>query len=145
MSRNVRTMACPPAAVFRVLENGWLYAGWVTGASRIREVDAAWPAPGSKIHHSVGVWPALLNDESESLEWEPGRRLVLRARGWPAGEAHVRIEVEEHPDGCRVQIDEFAAKGPARFLPKAIADTALYVRNIETLHRLALLAEGGAP
>lgn len=145
MSRNVRTMACPPAAVFRVLENGWLYAGWVTGASRIRDVDAAWPAPGSRIHHSVGVWPALINDETESMEWESGRLLVLRARGWPAGEAHVRIEVREQDDGCLVQIDERAVKGPARLLPRAITDTALYWRNIETLHRLALLAEGGAP
>lgn len=145
MARNVRTMACTPGAVFRVLENGWLYAGWVTGASRIRDVDAAWPTPGTKIHHSVGVWPALLNDESESLEWEPDRRFVLRARGWPAGEAQVRIEVDEHPDGCRVQIDEYAVKGPARLVPAAIADTALYVRNVETLRRLAFLAEGGAP
>jgi uncharacterized protein YndB with AHSA1/START domain len=32
--------------VWAVLSDGWLYAGWVVGASRIREVDPRWPAVG---------------------------------------------------------------------------------------------------
>jgi hypothetical protein len=41
MSRNVRASACSPQAVFEVLADGWLYPGWVVGASRMRAVDAA--------------------------------------------------------------------------------------------------------
>ncbi|WP_324188972.1 SRPBCC family protein [Nocardia farcinica] len=39
---------------FAVLSDGWLYAGWVVGASHIRDVDPDWPGVGSRIHHSVG-------------------------------------------------------------------------------------------
>ena len=79
VSRNVRAMKCSPDAVFEVLADGWLYPGWVVGASRMRDVDAAWPAPGSELHHSVGVWPALIDDDTVSLEWNPPRRAVVRA------------------------------------------------------------------
>lgn len=145
MSRNVRAMKCPPSAVFRVLANGWLYAGWVTGASRIRDVDEAWPEDGSRIHHSFGVWPLLLNDETVSLTWDPPHRAVLRARGWPAGEAQVEIQVRERGDGCLVRIDEYPVKGPATLVPSFVMDAVLRWRNTETLRRLAYLAEGGAP
>ncbi len=53
-----RHVKVSPADVFSVLADGWLYSGWVVGASRIRAVDEQWPAVGSKIHHSVGSWPA---------------------------------------------------------------------------------------
>ena len=46
------------ARVFAVLSNGWLYPSWVVGASRIRAVEAAWPAEGAKIHHSFGIYPS---------------------------------------------------------------------------------------
>ena len=51
-----------PADVFAVLADGWLYPSWVVGASRVRGVDGTWPQPGSRIHHSVGVWPLLIDD-----------------------------------------------------------------------------------
>jgi hypothetical protein len=40
--------------VMAVLIDGWTYAEWVVGASRIRDVDKDFPAPGARIHHSVG-------------------------------------------------------------------------------------------
>ena len=46
MSRNVRTLAAPPAAVWNVLSDGWLFPVWVVGASRMREVDDHWPPSG---------------------------------------------------------------------------------------------------
>ena len=92
MSTKYRRCRCSPEDVARVLGNGWLYASWVVGASRMRSVDDEWPAPGSKLHHSVGTWPLVLNDSTEVLEWKPGERMVLRARGWPIGVAQVTIE-----------------------------------------------------
>lgn len=55
-----------------MLADGWLYPSWVVGASRMREVDVKWPASRSRIHHSVGVWPALIDDHTKVLESIPG-------------------------------------------------------------------------
>ena len=71
MATNELEADCSPAAVFAVLADGWLYPTWVVGASRMRDVDDRWPEPGSRLHHSVGAWPALLDDITESLEWQP--------------------------------------------------------------------------
>lgn len=142
MARNWRNFDCPAEAVFEVLSDGWLYPSWVVGASRMRRVDTSWPAVGSKLHHSVGTWPLLLNDSTSVHEWSPPHRTVLRARGWPVGEASVTIAVEARGERCVVKMLEFAVKGPARFVPRVLADPIMAIRNRETLRRLAYLAEG---
>jgi hypothetical protein len=143
MSRNVRVLKCTPADVFAVLANGWLYPSWVVGASRMRDVDDAWPARQARLHHSFGVWPALIDDQTESLEWDPPHRAVMKARGWPVGEARVTLDVKPRgADGCIVRIQEEAVSGPATLVPAPLMDLMLHWRNTETLHRLAYLAEG---
>lgn len=142
MSTNVRAMNCTPEDVFAVLSDGWLYPTWVVGASRMRDVDAAWPAVGSRLQHSIGVWPMLLNDETTVLEWDPPRRMVLQAKGWPIGEARVSIEAKPRGTGCVVRIIETAAEGPGALVPRPITDVGLHLRNVETLRRLAYIAEG---
>ncbi|PRB60635.1 SRPBCC family protein [Microbacterium sp. MYb45] len=144
MATNTRDLACTTDDVFRVLANGWLYPGWVVGASRMRDVDASWPAVGAQLHHSFGVWPALLDDRTEVREWEPPRRMVLIARGWPMGEAKVTLHARTTASGCQVRIDEEPVKGPAAFIPRFLTTPMLRWRNAETLHRLAYLAEGRA-
>ncbi|WP_347109011.1 SRPBCC family protein [Paenarthrobacter sp. S56] len=131
--------------VWKVIADGWLYSGWVVGASRIRAVDDAWPQPGSKLHHSVGAWPLLINDSTSVTSVVPGRSLELLARGWPVGEAKVLLTLEEVPgDGCRVSISEDAVRGPGKLVPKVLRDPLIDVRNRETLRRLELMAAGGA-
>ncbi|MET0975582.1 MAG: SRPBCC family protein [Leifsonia sp.] len=142
MSLNVREMACPPAAVFAVLADGWLFPVWVVGATRMRDVDAGWPGPGSLLHHSVGSWPAVLDDQTVSEEWSPPHRAVMRAKGWPIGEARVTIDVKARGAGCVVRIQEHPVAGPGDWVPSALTDPLLYVRNRETLRRLAFIAEG---
>lgn len=144
MSRNTRLLACTPDDVFRVLADGWLFPSWVVGASRMRDVAEEWPAPGSRLHHSFGVWPALIDDATEVVAYDPPRRLVLTAKGWPLGEARVDIQVKPHPEGCLVRIQEEAVAGPGSLVPRPVMDVALQLRNAETLHRLAYLAEGMA-
>ena len=144
MAKNVRAMTCSPEQVFRVLADGWLYPSWVVGASRMRGVDPEWPQPDAELQHSVGTWPLLLNGTTSVLEWDPPRRMVMRARGWPIGEAQVTIRVRSAAEGCVVRIDEDAVKGPGAVIPKFLMAPTLRVRNAETLHRLAYLAEGGA-
>ncbi|MFJ4209322.1 SRPBCC family protein [Paenarthrobacter sp. NPDC089675] len=130
--------------VWKVIADGWLYSGWVVGASRIRAVDDGWPQAGSKLHHSVGAWPLLINDSTSVTSVEPGRSLELLARGWPVGEATVLITVEDVDNGCRVSISEDAVRGPGKLVPKAIRDPLIDIRNRETLRRLELMAAGGA-
>ena len=137
-------MACSPQDVFDVLADGWLFPTWVVGSSRMRSVDEHWPAVGSKLYHSFGVWPALLNDETVVREWDPPRRAVISPKGWPVGEALVTIEAKPTKSGCVVRIQEKAQKGPATVIPSAIMDIYLHARNVETLRRLAFIAEGRA-
>jgi len=144
MARNVRVLHCRPEDVFDVLGNGWLYPSWVVGASRMREVDEAWPDTRSALHHSFGVWPALVNDRTIVERYAPPRLMVMRARGWPVGEARVTLEVKTNGDHTLVRIQEEVITGPARFIPRPIMDLLLHWRNTETLHRLAYLAEGRA-
>ena len=142
MSKNVREMNCSPEAVFDVLADGWVFPTWVVGASRMRAVDDTWPALGSKLHHSFGVWPAMINDETTVLEYDPPRRMVVQPAGWPVGEARVTLEVKPRARGCVVRITETAVKGPGSWIPSLLIDPALHIRNVETLRRLAFIAEG---
>ena len=43
-----RSVAAPAEAVWAVLADGWQYATWVVGASRVRAVDAGWPRAGTR-------------------------------------------------------------------------------------------------
>ena len=137
-----RRFNCSPEQVFAVLDDGWIYPLWVVGASRIRDVDEGWPAPGTKLYHSFGVWPLVIDDSTEVLEIEPDQRLVLEARGWPVGKARVEITVKADTDGSLVSIDEDVTDGPARLVPQPVRLAGIDVRNRETLRRLAYLAEG---
>ncbi|QNE15524.1 SRPBCC family protein [Pseudarthrobacter sp. NBSH8] len=130
--------------VWKVIADGWLYSGWVVGASRIRAVDAQWPGAGSRLHHSVGAWPLVINDSTGVAAVEPGRSLELVARGWPLGEARVVITLEDLGTQCRVSIAEDAIRGPGKIVPKVLRDALIGARNRETLSRLELMAAGAA-
>ncbi|MGA9748240.1 MAG: SRPBCC family protein [Nocardioides sp.] len=141
MTRNERMVHALPAQVWDVLSDGWLYPVWVVGATRMRDVDLPWPAVGARLHHSIGVWPLVVSDTTEVLECEPGRLLRLRARGWPLGEAEVTITLSAEGSGTAVSIDEDAVAGPGRLMPEPLRAVPIKVRNVETLRRLAFVAE----
>ena len=86
----------------------------------------------------------MLDDNTEVVDSVPGHRLELRARGWPLGEAGVTITLE--PDGVqtRVVIVEDALEGPGVLMPKPLRAPVISWRNVESLRRLAFLAEGRA-
>lgn len=137
-----RRVEASPAAVWRVLSNGWLYPSWVVGATRMRAVDPRWPEAGTQLHHSAGVWPVLLSDSTKVLEAEPPRRLVLQARGWPVGEARIELRIEPAAGGgSDVTIFEDVTHGAARAIPAPARQVLLGGRNTESLKRLAFLAE----
>jgi hypothetical protein len=138
-----RVVDAPAQAVWDVLADGWDYATWVVGASRVRDVDLTWPEVGARIHHSFGLWPAVVNDTTHVLSSTPPTSLSLRARGWPAGEASVVITLTADSDeSCTVSIEEDAVRGPGTLVPKPLRQLAIGPRNVEALRRLAYLAEG---
>ena len=128
--------------VWEVLADGWLYPLWVVGATRVRDVDGDWPQVGSRIHHSVGVWPLVINDATEVVECDPGARMRLRARGWPLGEAEVEVMVHARQARTEVVLRERAVSGPGSWLPGPVERLLLRGRNIETLRRLGFIAVG---
>ena len=139
-----RRTSAPPAAVFAVLADGWRYADWVVGAKTIRHVDDAWPAVGARFHHEVGVGPVEIRDSSVSEAVEPDRALSLRVKAFPAGSARVRIVLEPTDDGgTEIVMEEHPLEGFARRFDNPLQRAALRLRNVESLRRLARLAEKG--
>lgn len=141
MSTNSRTVAATPEQVWEVLSDGWLYPLWVVGATRMREVDDTWPDAGSRLHHSVGTWPVVIDDTTEVLECHPGSFLRLQARAWPGGEAEVTISLRASGNETEIVMTEDAVRGPGRLLPKLLRDPLLTWRNVESLRRLAFIVE----
>jgi len=132
--------------VFAVLADGWSYSDWVVGTVHIRDVDKNWPQPGAKLHHKAGPWPLSLHDSSTVLEMTPDRRLRLNAGLWPFGEAVVDVSLEPVDGGAtRVTMAEDFERGPLRLLRNKINDLVLHRRNVESLRRLADIAERSEP
>lgn len=144
MNAVTRVFRCTPEAVFDVLSDGWSYATWVVGAARIRQVDEGFPAPGTKVHHSIGVWPLMLSDDTEVEEFDPPRKAQLLARAWPGGEARVILSCEPVEGGTEVTMRERVVNGPASLIPGIVQDAMLRARNMESLTRLGFLAERAA-
>lgn len=139
-----RDVDAPAQAVWDILADGWFFPMWVVGAARMRSVDHGWPEVGTRLHHSVGNWPFLLDDRTEVLEVRPPELMRLKTHGWPAGAAEVVLEVEDLGERSRIHILEDAVEGPGSLVPKPVRQLAIGPRNRETLRRLALIAEGRA-
>ncbi|BDX35072.1 polyketide cyclase [Mycobacterium antarcticum] len=127
--------------VWEQVADGWTYAQWVVGNSRMRAVDADWPAPGSTIHHSVGIWPLLLDDETVVETCLPPSELVLIAKGRPVGAARITLRLTDTDTGCRIEMSEVPVGGPLKWLPERAALASAWPRNRECTRRLAALAE----
>ncbi|MDT5209289.1 MAG: hypothetical protein QOF67_1704 [Mycobacterium sp.] len=127
--------------VWAVLADGWTYSQWVVGNSRMRAVDPRWPAPGSKIHHTIGIWPLVVNDETEVESCTPYEELVLHAKTRPFAGARITLRLFDTENGSRVEMAEVPAGGPLSLLPRRLALAAVYPRNRECLARLVALAE----
>lgn len=127
--------------VWEVLADGWTFPGWVVGAARVRAVDDGWPDVGTRIHHSVGLWPGLLHDSTEVVGSVPRSELVLHARAWPFGVAEILIRLTPRDGGCEVAMREHAINRPWSWIPGFLQDWSVYPRNRECLRRLSLIAE----
>lgn len=128
--------------VWSVLADGWTYSQWVVGNSRMRAVDPNWPAPGSTIHHSIGIWPALINDSTVVESSIPEEQLVLIANSRPLGKARITLRLHDvEGGGCLIEMAEVPITPPMSWLPHSVALAAIFPRNREATWRLAALAE----
>lgn len=136
-----RIVQAAPQRIWAELADAWMYPVWLVGATHIRDVDATWPAPGAKLHHSVGPWPLSVSDTTEVVAAEPPHELTLRARMWPIGEMRVELVIEADGENSRVTMTEGPLRGPSMWLHNPIQKWLLKRRNIESLNRLATVAE----
>lgn len=142
MATNETIINTPPGRVFTVLSEPRHYADWVVGAKEVRAADPGWPALGTKFHHTVGFGPFTLQDHTEVLEVDDGRRLVLKAKTRPLGTARVQLDLLDAGDGrTRVVMQEGPGDAVSRILFNPLADLALKGRNVEALRRLKAIAE----
>jgi hypothetical protein len=128
--------------VWDVMADGWTYSQWVVGNSRMRGVDPRWPAEGTTIAHSVGVWPLLLDDETVVEDCQPMEQLVLQAKGRPFGKARITLRLFDiEGGGCRIEMAEVPVGAPMGWVPNRLALAAAVPRNRECTRRLAAIAE----
>jgi uncharacterized protein YndB with AHSA1/START domain len=140
VATNERFMDVPPQAVWDALADPGGYAYWVVGSKRIRDVEGAWPQPGSAFHHTIGVGPLTLDDHTVALEAEPPRRLKLRAKGRPVGTATVTMELEPRDGGTLVRMTENPDGVYAVMSLNPAVHLLTKYRNGESLMRLEELA-----
>ncbi len=137
----------PPDAVFAAIVDADTYPEWLVGAQRIRHVESAWPEPGGRFHHTIGVGPIRLDDVTQSLEVDAPHLLRLRAGMGPLGAALVTFRVTETADATVLTIDEGADEGPFRFLWKVAGPVLRFLmwgRNSASLEQLRDLVEDDA-
>lgn len=117
------------------------YPEWLIGAREIRSTDDAFPAPGSRFRHRVGVGPVEVRDETVSLQARADERLVLRAKARPFGQAVVRFDLHGRDDGTRVVMDESVLDPPLVRRLAWMVDPITALRNQASLRRLKHLIE----
>jgi uncharacterized protein YndB with AHSA1/START domain len=130
-----------PTRVFAVLADGWSYPNWVIGVTHVRDVDPDWPKVGSRLHHTLGVWPLTGENHAEVLEVDADRRLVLGIHLGRLGQARVELTIRPAPGGSAVSLSEHGDDGLVGAVPKLLADRFIRARNAESLRRLRTVAE----
>ena len=137
-------MPVAPEAVWEALADAANYGDWVVGSKRIRAADPAWPAPGSRFHHTVGVGPLSLDDHTESLEADPPSLLRMRAKARPLGTAQVTLELTPSDGGTFVRMTENPDGLSSVLGLNPLVHLATMVRNAESLRRLEEIARRSA-
>jgi uncharacterized protein YndB with AHSA1/START domain len=143
MARNERLIPSSPERVFSVLADAGAYAEWVVGSDTIRDADPDWPAVGSRFHHRVGLGPLKVDDHTEVVAMEPGRRLELHAKARPLGTAKVALDLERRGGGTLVTMVEDPGDVVTRLLFNPLTHLLVRRRNAESLRRLERLATAG--
>lgn len=134
MALNSIHVSVPTEKVFEVLEDPFAYPRWVVGTSQVTDADEDWPDEGARFSWRAGPAPFSAAGQTEVIEADPPRRLVL-CTGLPIGDVTIAIELHEEGDGTRITLNETLQTPLARTL----ADAAFHLRNSQTLAQLKAL------
>jgi hypothetical protein len=135
------TIDAPAHAVYESLMDAWTYEVWVGGAKRIRDVDPAWPAPGSRFHHSIGAGPLSTRDETRMLRHTKDTLVELEVHLWPIGEGVVRLQLEDLGEKTHVTMSEDFKSGPAAWVNNTVQQAMIKLRNDVSLDKLKTVVE----
>ena len=141
MARNTTWIDAPPEQVFDVLADPFTYDDWVVGATQIRGADPAWPARGTKLHHTVGFPPLGTSDHTEVVSVKKPERLELDAVARPFGRAKVELLLEPAGEGTKLTMVEDPAGWTSPLKLNPAVQLLIRLRNVETLRRLKAIAE----
>jgi uncharacterized protein YndB with AHSA1/START domain len=139
MATNTREMPAVPEQVWAVLADPEKYCEWVVGAKEVRGAEGHWPAKGARFHHTVGVWPLHIRDQTSVLESDRPHRLVLQAKVRPIGFAHIELTLSPSALGTSVTMTESPSAPAIARVARRLFDPAIFVRNAEALRRLESL------
>jgi hypothetical protein len=124
-----------PEVVWATVSDPETYPDWLVGAQRIRAVDDGFPAPGSRMHHSVGPTSAItVDDRTVATRSDPPHRLDLRVH---AGLFHADVQLLLQPSpggGTEICFRERPRGISAPLTP--LLRPILHARNAESLRRL---------
>jgi uncharacterized protein YndB with AHSA1/START domain len=141
VAENEVVINAPRERVFAVLADGPRYHEWVMGAADVRDADEAWPAPGSRIHHSTGVGPLTIDDSTEVVACDPPQRLELLAHLGRLGSFRVEFKLDALAgDRTCVTMEEAPVEGVSK-LAGPVGDAVGKLRNMLSLRRLREIAE----
>ena len=110
---------------------------WLAGAANIRDVDHAWPEPGSRFHHTVGVGPVKIPDSTKVVRVEVDRLLCLAVRARPFISAIATFSLVSDGQRCVVTLEEEPALRLIGNVVRPVLDPLTHVRNHYSLKRLA--------
>jgi hypothetical protein len=119
-----------------VLADPEKYGEWVVGAKEIRGSEGHWPEKGARFHHTVGIWPLHLRDQTSVLESDGPKSLVLQAKVRPFGSARIDLELSPSARGTQVAMTEEPSAPLIARIARRLFDPVIYVRNSEALRRL---------
>lgn len=142
MSTVARDVRADLDDVWAVLSDATTYGDWVVGTSRTEPLDAAFPAPHSRLRYQVLRRPLAVRGETEILELDRPRTVLMEAKAPPLGTIHIRISTTATTNGdTHVALEEHPRTGLVRWAHNPVLDLLVAARNKETLRRLARLAE----
>jgi uncharacterized protein YndB with AHSA1/START domain len=136
-----REIAASTADVYAVLIDPRSYPSWLAGAKEIREVDADWPAPGSRFHHRVRFGPITVADSTEMIAAQPCQRIELAVRARPFVSAIVTFALVGDDRRCMVSFEEEPRVRLVGNLVRPVMDPVTHMRNHHSLKRLEQVAK----
>jgi uncharacterized protein YndB with AHSA1/START domain len=134
------TLPASADVVYEVLADPETYPRWLVGADHMRAVDADFPEPGSRFHHTVGAGPVKVDDATEALDADEGRRIVLRVH---VGPFQADVEFLLIPQGAEETLVRFTERAVGLFGPvNPLLRPTLHARNALSLRRLRDVVAG---